>query len=73
MQQNPDMTQLLQIAQSPAGQKLIAILQQSGGSQLENAIKKASSGDYADAQKTIASLLNNEEAQALLQQLGGGK
>ncbi len=72
MNQNPDMAQLFQIAQSPAGQKLISMLYRSGGTQLENAIEKASAGDYSDARHAISALLDNEEAKALLRQLGGG-
>lgn len=73
MQQIPDMSHLLKLAQSPAGQQLIAMLQQSGGNELQDAIKKASAGDYTQAQKTISSLLSSTEAQALLKQLEGGK
>lgn len=73
MQQNPDMAQLLQLAQSPAGQQLIAMLQAQGGSDLQNAIAKASAGDYTQAKKAISALLETEEAKKLLQQLGGGK
>lgn len=69
MQQNPDMSQLLQLAQSPAGRQLITMLQQSGGSALQNAMAKAAAGDYAQAQKTLSALLATPEAQALLKQL----
>lgn len=73
MQQIPDMSQLMQLAQSPAGQQLIRMLQQSGGNELQDAIAKASAGDYAKAHKTLSSLLSSPEAQALLKQLEGGK
>ena len=73
MQQNPDMAQLYQLAQSSAGQKLIAMLQQPGGSQLQEAMMKASAGDYEQAKQTISALLETEDAKKLLQQLGGGK
>ncbi len=73
MQQNPDLAKLMQLAQSPAGQKLIAMLQQNGGTTLQNAMEKASAGDYEDAKRSISALLNNQEAKALLQQLGGSE
>ena len=73
MQQIPDMSQLLKLAQSPAGQQLISMLQQSGGNELQDAITKASAGDYSQAKKTLSSLLSSPHAQALLKQLEGEK
>lgn len=73
MQQNPDMSQLLRLAQSQAGQQLLALLQKSGGSTLQEAIAQASAGDYAQAKTTLSSLLSSPEAQALLKQLEGSK
>ena len=71
MQNNPDMAQLLQLAASPAGQKLLALLQRSGGDALQDAMKKASAGEYAQAKNILNELLDNEEAKNLLVQLGG--
>lgn len=65
----PDFHQLLQLAQSPAGQQLIAMLQQNGGSALSNAVSKASAGDYTQAKQLLSSLLSSAEAQTLLSQL----
>ena len=73
MQQPNDFSELLQLAQSPAGQQLIALLQKNGGDTLQSAISKASAGDYTQAQKTISKLLDTPEARQLLQQLGGSK
>ena len=73
MQQPTDFSSLLQLAQSPAGQQLIALLQRNGGGTLQEAISKASAGDYTQAQKTISALLDTPEAKELLQQLGGSK
>lgn len=69
MQPTPDLSQLMKLAQSPAGKQLIAMLQASGGSALQDAMKKASAGDYTQAKAALASLLNNPQAQALLKQL----
>lgn len=71
MQQNPDMAQLAQMARSPAGQRLMGMLQQSGGQELQEALNKASGGDYADAKKAISALLQDPQVQDLIKQLGG--
>lgn len=65
------MSDYLRLAHSPAGQQLIALLQQQGGPQLQDAIRSASSGDYANARSVLSSLLDSPEAQTLLKQLGG--
>lgn len=69
MQHNPDLSELLRLAQSPAGQQLIALLQQSGGDALQTAVEKASAGDYTQAKKAMSSLLSSPEAQKLLKKL----
>lgn len=69
MQQNPNIYDLLRLARSPAGQQLLALLQQSGGSELQTAITKASTGDYTQAKTTLSALLASQEAQDLLKQL----
>ena len=66
---NMDPTEIMRLAQSPVGQRLLTMLQKSGGQELQSAITKASGGDYRDAQKAVASFLSNPEAQALLEQL----
>jgi len=69
----PDLNQLLKLAQSPAGQQLIRIVQQQGGKELEAAAKKASAGDFSQAQALLSSLLKTPDAQKLLNQLEGSK
>lgn len=73
MEQNSDfsMQEAMRLAQSPAGQQLIALLQQQNSAQLQNAIHAAATGDYQNAKNALSSLLNTPEAQELLQQLGG--
>ena len=51
MEQIPDMGTLLRLAQKPAGQQLLALLQRSGGEELSQAIFKAASGDYQQAKQ----------------------
>ena len=57
-------------ANTPAGQQLIAMLQQADHSQIQKAMSQASSGDLSSAQKTLSSILSSPEAQKLIQQLG---
>lgn len=66
---NMDPTEIMRLAQSPAGQRLLTMLRESGGQELQNAMVKASGGDYRDAQRAVESFLSNPEAQALLEQL----
>lgn len=69
MEQKPDFSQLMKLAQSSAGQQLLSLLQRSGGKDLQTAVDKASSGDYDQAKKILSSLLSNSEAQTLLKQM----
>lgn len=61
----------MRIAQSDAGQKLMTILQQSDGTQLQYAIQQASAGNFEQAKNTLSALMSSPEAQALLKELGG--
>lgn len=73
MQNKPDqpmdLSKVLRMAQSPAGQQLIRMLQQQNADQLSSAKEKASAGDYSLAQKAISDFLKNPEARALLKQM----
>lgn len=69
MPQIPDMGELIRLARTPAGQKLIAFLQRQGGSGLQRAISSAAAGDYAHAREILSQLLSAPEAQALLKEL----
>lgn len=64
-----DMKELLRLAQSPAGQQLIALLRQRGGDRLSAALTQASAGDYRQAQALLSDLLSQEDAQALIKAL----
>ena len=64
-----DMKELLRLAQSPAGQQLIAQLRQRGGDRLSAALAQASAGDYRQAQALLSDLLSQEDAQALIKAL----
>ena len=59
------------LAKTPAGQKLMAMLQQQDPQQLQQAMDRAASGNYKEAGAILQSLLSSPEAQKLIQQLGG--
>lgn len=57
------------VAQSDAAKKLIALLQQENGDQLQQAMAQASAGNIQQAKQTLSGLLSNPEARALLRKL----
>ena len=59
------------LAQTPAGQQLMAMLHQKDSGELQRAMEQASSGNYKEAGKILQSLLSSPEARQLMQQLGG--
>ena len=69
MQQYPDLSQLVQLAQSPAGRQFLDFLQKNGGYSLQNALSQASAGNYEDAKAALRTLLQTPEAKVLLSQL----
>ncbi|MBO5078252.1 MAG: hypothetical protein J6B67_01040 [Oscillospiraceae bacterium] len=74
MQKNSDnfsMQEALRLAKSPAGQQLLALLQQSDPDAMKKAMQQASKGDYSQIQQTLAPLLASEDVQKLLRQMGG--
>lgn len=71
MHQTPDLGDLLRLAQTPAGQKLLALLQKQGGNQLQQAIASAAVGDYSRAKMVLGDLLSTPEAKKLLRELEG--
>lgn len=76
MQKQPDpqklsMQDAMKLANSPAGQQLLALLRNSHGDKIDQALAQASSGDYAQLSKTMQTLMASSEARALLEQLRG--
>lgn len=71
MENMPSMSDLMKLAQSPAGQQLLAMLRSSNDGALENAVSQASAGNMAEAKNTLSALLSSPQAQALLKQLEG--
>jgi len=69
MKQPSDYSQLLQLAQSGAGQQLFSLLRKNGGRDLDRALSLAASGDYSGAKQVLSSLLSDPQAQQLLKSL----
>ena len=66
-----DMSQIMRLAQSPAGKKLIALLKKNDSDEMQQAMKRAADGDYSQAKKAIDKFLSTPEARALVEQLRG--
>lgn len=72
MQNNQDaIREAMRMAQTPAGQQLLKLLQASGGADLQKAMSQAAAGDYTAAKQALSAILANPEAQKLLNQMGG--
>ena len=69
--QNFSMQEALRLARSDAGQQLLALLKQTDGAQLQQAMDKASAGDYSGMRSALSAFLDSPEAKALLKQLEG--
>ena len=69
--QNFSMQEAMRLANSDAGQKLLAILKDSDSTMLQQAMDQASAGNYENMQKSLSSLLSSPQVQALLKELGG--
>ena len=69
--QDFSMEEVMRLAKSPAGQQLMAMLQQKDSGQLQQAVTHAKTGDYAQASRTLKDMLSTPEAQKLLKELGG--
>ena len=68
--QNFSKEDIMNLAKSPAGQQLIAILQQGDSAKLQQVTQQAQSGDYDSAKQTLQSMLSSPEARKLLKELG---
>lgn len=69
--QDFSMEDVMRIAKSPAGQQLMALLQQKDSAALAKVSEQAKSGNYSQAGQTLSSLLSSPEAQKLMKELGG--
>lgn len=65
------MDEIMRLAKSPAGQQLIAMLQQEDSTKLQQAVTQAQTGNLSQAGQTLSSILSSPEAQQLIKKLGG--
>ena len=73
MQENSNqfsVSDAMRLASTPAGRQLMALLQQTGGTDLKSAMAEAASGNYDKAKQLLSVLMENPEAKALLDRLG---
>ena len=61
----------MRLVNSPAGQQLLALLQQSDTEVMHLAMEQALRGDVAQAQQTLRDVAASPEVKKLLQQMGG--
>ena len=69
--QDFSMQEALRLANSPAGQQLLAMLRSTDSDRLDQAAAEVSAGNYADASKTIRQLLSSPEIRKILDDMGG--
>lgn len=73
MQPTPqELAQIAKLAQLPAAQELLTLLQQEGGDGFQAALRQASAGDYTQAQASLSHILVSEQAQDLLRKIQEG-
>lgn len=61
----------LRLISSPAGQQLMALLQQSDDPGLRKAMEQAARGDFTQAKQSLSAVAASEEVRKLLKQMGG--
>lgn len=66
-----DYGELLKIANSPDGQRLLSLIQERGGAQYNQAMQQAESGDYSGAKEMISKIISSPEAMKLIQKIRG--
>ena len=69
--QNISREELEKLANSPAGQQLMTLLQQTEGNRMQLASDQAAKGNYDALKTTLEPLLRSPKIQELLKQLRG--
>lgn len=67
----PNLSEIMKLAQSPAGQQLLSMLQNANQGALQDAAKQASAGNMEEVKNALSPLLSSPEIQALLKQMEG--
>ena len=68
---NFSMQDVMRLAGTPAGQKLLDHLHKKNEKQLQMAIAHAVSGNWEQAKQLLSGLVNDPESQKLIRELGG--
>ena len=63
----------MRLAQSDAGKQLFAALQQKDSHTLQQAMRQAAAGDFAQVKQTMSDLLRDPQIRELLNRLGGNQ
>ena len=71
LSQGLPMDKIMQLANSPQGQALLAQLQQSHPDALQSAMQDAQAGNYEQVKKSMSEFLSSPAGQALMQQMRG--
>lgn len=66
-----DYGELLKIANSPDGQKILSMIQERGGDQYAQAMQQAERGDYSGAKEMISKIMSSPEAMQLIEKIRG--
>ena len=67
--ENLDLQQVMQLANSDTGRKLLQLLQSTQGETLQSAMDQAAAGNYDQLKKTVQGMLANEQARQLVEKM----
>lgn len=70
---NINLSKLMKIANSTAGQELLSLVQNKKDEKFDEAMQQAQSGDFSQAQEIISKILSTPEAEALMKKIRGGE
>lgn len=70
---NINLSKLMEIANSTAGQELLSLVQNKKDEKFDEAMQQALSGDFSQAQEIISKILSTPEAEALMKKIRGSE
>lgn len=68
-----DFSELMKIANSPAGQELVSLVQKNADAHFDEAMQQAQAGDFSQAQAMLSQILSTPEARDLMKKLRGNE
>lgn len=66
-----DFSELLKIANSPAGRELMNLIQKNRDARFDEAMHQAETGDFSQAKEMLDQMLSTKEAKDLVQKIRG--